>query len=39
MFETNLRGTFDLLDGPCQLPEKLIPLMITHTFDNKLLPP
>src|SRR6202453_4059418 len=24
--------------GPCQFPEKLIPLMITHAFDNKPLP-
>ncbi len=24
--------------GPCQFPEKLIPLMITHAFDNRPLP-
>jgi dTDP-glucose 4,6-dehydratase len=24
--------------GPCQFPEKLIPLMITHAFDDKPLP-
>ncbi len=24
--------------GPCQFPEKLIPLMITHAFDNQPLP-
>jgi dTDP-glucose 4,6-dehydratase len=24
--------------GPCQFPEKLIPLMITHAFDGKPLP-
>src|SRR5277367_2961329 len=24
--------------GPCQFPEKLIPLMITHAFDHKPLP-